>query len=142
MSGYDHDGNCGDYCDECYDAGWEDGYESARRAARKSTGSGGSGSSDGCYVATCVYGSYDCPQVWTLRRFRDYTLGQTVLGKAFIRTYYAVSPTIVKWFGKTTWFKNMWRGVLDKMVQKLHDRGVEDTPYCDRNWRGDKKRDH
>lgn len=142
MSGYDHDGNCGDYCDECYDAGWEDGYESARRAARKSTGSGGSGSSDGCYVATCVYGSYDCPQVWTLRRFRDHTLGQTVLGKAFIRTYYAVSPTIVKWFGKTTWFKNMWRGVLDKMVQKLHDNGVEDTPYCDRNWRGGKKHGH
>ena len=25
----------------------------------------------GCYVATCVYGSYDCPQVWTLRRYRD-----------------------------------------------------------------------
>ena len=25
----------------------------------------------GCYVATAVYGSYDCPQVWTLRRVRD-----------------------------------------------------------------------
>lgn len=24
----------------------------------------------GCYIATCVYGSYDCPQVWILRRFR------------------------------------------------------------------------
>ena len=30
-------------------------------------------SSGGCYVATAVYGSYDCPQVWTLRRYRDYT---------------------------------------------------------------------
>ena len=27
---------------------------------------------NGCYIATCVYGSYDCPQVLTLRRFRDY----------------------------------------------------------------------
>ena len=27
-------------------------------------------SSGGCYIATCVYGSYDCPEVWTLRRFR------------------------------------------------------------------------
>ena len=26
---------------------------------------------NGCYVATCVYGSYDCPEVWVLRRFRD-----------------------------------------------------------------------
>lgn len=28
-------------------------------------------SNNGCYIATCVYGSYDCPQVWILRRFRD-----------------------------------------------------------------------
>ncbi|MDR0918559.1 MAG: hypothetical protein LBM93_04840 [Oscillospiraceae bacterium] len=27
-----------------------------------------------CYIATAVYGSYDCPEVWTLRRFRDYIL--------------------------------------------------------------------
>ena len=53
----------------------------------------------GCYVATAVYGSYDCPQVWTLRRFRDYTLAETWYGRAFIRAYYAVSPTLVKWFG-------------------------------------------
>lgn len=38
----------------------------------------------GCYVATAVYGSYDCPQVWTLRRFRDYTLAETWYGRAFI----------------------------------------------------------
>ncbi len=25
--------------------------------------------SSGCYIATAVYGSYDCPPVWTLRRF-------------------------------------------------------------------------
>ena len=31
----------------------------------------------GCYIATAVYGSYDCPQVWTLRRYRDYTLAET-----------------------------------------------------------------
>lgn len=135
MSGYDHDGDCGDYCDECYDAGWEDGYESARRAARRSTGSGGSGSSDGCYVATCVYGSYDCPEVWTLRRFRDDTLARTVLGRAFIRTYYTVSPTVVKWFGDTAWFKKLWRGALDRMVHRLNDSGVEASPYRDRTWR-------
>ena len=58
----------------------------------------------GCYIATCVYGSYDCPQVWTLRRYRDNTLGSTWYGRTFIRTYYAISPTLVKWFGKTKWF--------------------------------------
>ena len=89
----------------------------------------------GCYVATCVYGSYDCPQVWTLRRFRDDTLGATWYGRAFIRTYYAISPTLVKWFGKTTWFKHMWQGTLDKMVAKLNSDGVADTPYQDKEWR-------
>ena len=88
----------------------------------------------GCYVATCIYGSYDCPQVWTLRRYRDNTLGSTWHGRAFIRTYYAISPTLVKWFGKTKWFKKMWKGKLDKMVKKLQDKGVESTPYNDKEW--------
>ena len=88
----------------------------------------------GCYVATAVYGSYDCPQVWTLRRFRDNTLANTWYGRAFIRTYYAVSPTLVKWFGQAKWFKNMWRPTLDRMVTKLNRDGVESTPYDDRAW--------
>ncbi len=88
----------------------------------------------GCYVATAVYGSYDCPQVWTLRRFRDYTLAESWYGRAFIRTYYAISPTLVKWFGKTEWFKKMWQGKLDRLVAKLQSEGVESTPYEDREW--------
>lgn len=88
----------------------------------------------GCYVATAVYGSYDCPQVWTLRRFRDYTLAETWYGRAFIRTYYAISPTLVKWFGHTEWFKKMWKGKLDRMVANLNAEGVEDTPYEDKPW--------
>ncbi len=90
--------------------------------------------SGGCYVATAVYGSYDCPQVWTLRRYRDYDLAETWYGRAFIRTYYAISPTLVKWFGDTEWFKKMWRGKLDRMVKDLQDKGYESTPYEDRNW--------
>ncbi len=90
--------------------------------------------SGGCYVATAVYGSYDCPEVWTLRRFRDYTLAETWYGRAFIRTYYAISPTLVKWFGHTEWFKSIWKPTLDKMVEKLNTNGVDNTPYNDRNW--------
>jgi len=90
--------------------------------------------SGGCYVATCVYGSYDCPQVWTLRRYRDYTLAKTWYGRAFIRTYYAISPTLVKWFGHTEWFKNTWKPFLDIIVKKLHLNGIEDTPYIDKHW--------
>ena len=88
----------------------------------------------GCYIATAVYGSYDCPQVWTLRRYRDYTLAKTWYGRVFIRTYYAVSPTLVKWFGETEWFKRLWQGKLDRMVSRLNDQGVKDTPYIDQEW--------
>ena len=90
--------------------------------------------SGGCYVATAVYGSYDCPQVWTLRRFRDNTLASTWYGRAFVRTYYAISPTLVKWFGHTEWFKRLWRGKLDWLVARLKASGVADTPYQDRHW--------
>ncbi len=88
----------------------------------------------GCYVATCVYGSYDCPQVWTLRRYRDYQLAKTWYGRAFIRVYYAISPTIVKLFGNTKWFKKMWKRKLDHMVKDLQESGYESTPYEDRKW--------
>ena len=91
-------------------------------------------SSGGCYIATAVYGSYDCPEVWTLRRFRDNTLAETWYGRAFIHTYYTISPTLVKWFGKTQWFKNLWKSTLDRMVEKLNKKGFEDTPYNDREW--------
>lgn len=96
------------------------------RAEKKASG--------GCYVATAVYGSYDCPQVWTLRRYRDDTLAKNWYGRAFIRTYYAVSPTIVKWFGNTLWFRKLWRGKLDRIVKKLQDSGVESGPYADKAW--------
>lgn len=92
-------------------------------------------SSGGCYVATCVYSSYDCPQVWTLRRYRDNILAETWYGRAFIKTYYSISPTLVKLFGNTKWFKKMWQGKLDRMVAKLQDNGVESTPYEDKNWK-------
>lgn len=91
-------------------------------------------SSGGCYVATAVYGSYDCPQVWTLRRFRDYSLANTWYGRTFIRVYYATSPTLVKWFGHTAWIKELWKSWLDRMVMTLNEAGFEDTPYEDRHW--------
>lgn len=93
-----------------------------------------SSSSGGCYVATAVYGSYDCGEVWTLRRFRDQKLAETKYGRLFIKVYYAVSPSLVKWFGKTGWFKKMWKKPLDLLVTKLQEKGIENTPYDDRKW--------
>lgn len=99
----------------------------SNEGADESKASGG-----GCYVATAVYGSYDCPQVWTLRRFRDNTLDSSYLGRMFIKLYYATSPSLVKHFGKTKLFKKIFKTRLDKMVKKLNENGVDNTPYNDK----------
>ena len=101
---------------------------------KQSSSDSSGGAKKGCYVATSVYGSYDCPEVWTLRRFRDEVLADTWYGRLFIRVYYAVSPTAVKLFGDCEWFRTFWRGRLDKMVDNLQSEGFESTPYEDTQW--------
>ena len=88
-------------------------------------------SAGACYIATAVYGSYDCPEVWTLRRFRDFTLAATWYGRAFITTYYTLSPTLVRWFGKSNWFKQIAIIPLNRLIRHLHKKGVKDSPYND-----------
>src|SRR5699024_3760029 len=81
--------------------------------------------SGGCYIATCVYGSYDCPQVWTLRRFRDYILSKSWYGRCFIRSYYTISPTLVKLLGNKVWFKRIWKAILDMFILRLNNKGIK-----------------
>jgi hypothetical protein len=72
-----------------------------------------------CYIATAVYGSYDCPQVWVLRQYRDDVLSNTWHGRTFIRFYYATSPAIVNLFGNKTWFNKIFKKHLDSLVERL-----------------------
>lgn len=103
--------------------------EFSEGAAPRNTSSNNSG---GCYIATAVYGSYDCPQVWVLRRYRDNVLDKNIFGKAFIRIYYATSPTLVKWFGKSSWFVDLWKPFLDRTIDKLREKGFSEEPYNDK----------
>lgn len=80
----------------------------------------GGGGGEGCYIATCVYGSYDCPEVLTLRRFRDDFLAKHMLGRCFIKLYYRFSPKVVKVFGDTKIFHSFWKGILDRFVRLLN----------------------
>ena len=105
---------------------------SLSKASPSTSSSSADTSSSGCYVATAVYGSYDCPEVWTLRRFRDFTLDETWYGRLFIRAYYATSPTFVKYFGNVKLFKSQGKKLLDKWVAKLNSKGYESTPYKDK----------
>ena len=88
-------------------------------------------SSSGCYIATAVYGSYNSPQVRVLRRYRDNILSKTKLGKIFIKVYYCLSPTLVKYFGSTMIVQRYLRKKLDKKVEVLLSKGVDDSPYYD-----------
>lgn len=74
---------------------------------------------EGCYIATAVYGSYDCEEVLILRRFRDGTLSRSLLGRLFIKIYYFISPKLVKCFGSNVLFKKIFKMILDKLVARF-----------------------
>ena len=101
------------------------------------TGSSGSSksnstqSSENCYIATAVYGSYDCPEVRVFRRFRDERLKKTVPGRAFIRTYYAISPQLVRRFGDSPRFILVWRRYLDGKLHRLQEKGYGNEDRLD-----------
>ena len=101
-----------------------------RYKRKKANSSSSESSSEGCYIATCVYGSYDCPEVLVLRRFRDNVLRRYAAGRMFVRGYYAISPALVRRFGTCTWFRRYWRGMLDRMIDSIgraeQDRSAND----------------
>ena len=111
-----------------YGSKWDAYKEQQKKASQQ--GSGGSGE-EGCYIATCVYGSYDCPEVWTLRRYRDGILKKSLPGRTAVRAYYRISPVLVRHFGEQAWFRKIWKSFLDRIVQRLKSRGIEDSPYAD-----------
>lgn len=85
----------------------------------------------GCYIATAIYGTYDCPELWVLRRYRDEALGTKWYGKLFIKLYYAVSPHMVKRFGNKAWFVALWKNKLDIIVLRLKEKGYSHERYFD-----------
>ena len=86
----------------------------------------------GCYIATAIYGSYDCPQVWILRRFRDRYLLKSNFGTLFVKVYYFISPKLVKKFGKSHWFNRICSLPINYLVRTLRANGVSGAPYSDR----------
>lgn len=73
----------------------------------------------GCYIATALYGSYDHPEVILLRRFRDNTLNRSILGRAFVKIYYRISPVLVKHFGHSLLFKCLFTPCVSFVVNIL-----------------------
>jgi len=75
--------------------------------------------SKGCYIATMAYGSYEHPQVLILRQYRDYKLSRSILGRAFIKIYYSISPYLVGALKDNNQINKLIRYVLDIFVRSL-----------------------
>jgi ribosomal protein L7/L12 len=74
----------------------------------------------GCFIATACYGDYAAPEVLVLRVFRDEQLMTSVLGSAFVRLYYAVSPFLARQLDRSERGKYLVRTyLLNGIVRKL-----------------------
>jgi hypothetical protein len=69
-----------------------------------------------CFIATAAFGSPLVPEVETLRRFRHQILDKDPVGKAFVRSYYVISPPIARGVSKSDTLKGLVRGVLGPLI--------------------------
>jgi cold shock CspA family protein len=76
-----------------------------------------------CFIATAVYGDTLAPEVQALRVFRDQALMPYMLGRAFVKTYYTVSPPIARFLKSRPGLAAPVRRLLDVMVQRLQSKG-------------------
>jgi hypothetical protein len=78
--------------------------------------------SDGCFIATAVYGSYEADEVLILREFRDRQLASYSLGRFLTRFYYFASPPVADLVEVFPFAKKPTKRVLDKIVRYLETK--------------------
>lgn len=75
-----------------------------------------------CYIATAVYGSYDAPEVCTLRIFRDKYLAKRGWGQYIINFYYRYSPKLANKIRCDNKLNLIFRFLLNMFVRKLSSK--------------------
>ena len=78
--------------------------------------------SEGCYIATAVYGDYDAEEVLVLRKYRDEILLKHWWGKIFVKIYYFCSPTLAKRLKRMEKLNKEVRKVLDRIVLNIKSK--------------------
>lgn len=76
-------------------------------------------SGNGCFIATAVYGSYDCAEVLALRRFRDSKMMNNMLGRSIVAIYYKIGPLIAEKIKQDGIISKTLRILLDKMIRRV-----------------------
>lgn len=71
---------------------------------------------DGCFIATTVYGSYEAPEVLTLRVFRDEILLPSLFGRIFVACYYQASPPLANLLDHFPTLRAPVKAALDRLV--------------------------
>jgi hypothetical protein len=74
---------------------------------------------DGCFIVTAVYGSYNAPEVLTLRNFRDDVLLASNVGRALVKLYYILSPPVARLLNAHLWLRNMVRKAVVQPIISL-----------------------
>lgn len=76
---------------------------------------------DACFIATAAYGAKDAAEVRELRAFRDRVLLRSELGRAFVDTYYGVSPPIAELVREHASLRLAVRTLLGPVVTAVRD---------------------
>jgi hypothetical protein len=92
----------------------------AQQKSRQQTNTANDGG--GCFIATAVYGDYSAPEVMVLRRLRDEVLAESKFGRAFIKVYYKVSPTLADQLRLLPKTSHAIRVVLNRLVLSCEKR--------------------
>lgn len=101
-------------CKDCYHQG---------RAFQKQTlgyVKGAKEANSNCFIATACYGDINAPEVGEFRNFRDKYLYKFIVGSLFIKTYYLISPVIVKRLRKSPKIKAFLREqLLNRILRRI-----------------------
>jgi tetratricopeptide (TPR) repeat protein len=73
----------------------------------------------GCYIATVVYESYSCDEVFALRKFRDEYLAKYPAGRWFIQFYYMVSPYLASKISHSLNAKKAIKKLLAMVIKRI-----------------------
>lgn len=73
---------------------------------------------NGCYIATLCYGSYECDEVLTLKKYRDQILTKKTYGKIIIAFYNLFSPKLVAILFNKTKFNTTIKNILIEPIIK------------------------
>jgi hypothetical protein len=73
-----------------------------------------------CFIATAAYGTETASQLNILREFRDHVLLKSILGSAFVETYYRLSPPVANFIARNDFLRAAVRTLLiDPVVNIL-----------------------